>query len=64
MPAGNTTLRRGKIRREDTDLHTTRLVGAGWTWDCSCGEKGSWHSNRDQALESARVHRIFTHGQR
>ncbi len=60
--SGHATVRRGKRRIEDTDLHTTRLVGAGWTWDCSCGDHGAWHGKRDEALSQAKVHRLFKHG--
>jgi hypothetical protein len=64
MVNGSATLRRGKIRRLDDDLHTTRLIGAGWTWDCTCGETGTWHSTRPEALEAVRVHKLLRHGQR
>jgi hypothetical protein len=46
------------------ELHTTRLIGAGWTWDCSCGDKGSWHNQRAEALAAAAHHKMFAHGER
>ena len=58
------TLHRGKQRLPEGHGDTTRLVGAGWTWECDCGEKGAWHSKREEALEQARVHKLFKHGQR
>jgi hypothetical protein len=64
MSGVNTTLRRGKVRRPDEDLHTTRLIGAGWTWDCTCGDRGSWSATRPEALESARLHALYKHGKR
>lgn len=62
MPAAN--VYRIRTRRPDGGLHTTRLVGAGWSWECGCGEKGPWHSTRPEATESARVHRLYAHGSR
>lgn len=58
------TVRRGKMRLADSDLHTTRLIGAGWTWECDCGDKGSWSQGRLEAVEAARVHRLYKHGAR
>ena len=60
----HTQLRRGKRRVDDRDLHTTRLIGAGWTWDCDCGEKGGWHSTRAFADESRRIHLLYAHNQK
>jgi hypothetical protein len=59
-----TKLHRGKIRMDYPELHTTRLIGAGWTWDCSCGDKGSWHNQRAEALAAAAHHKMFAHGER
>jgi hypothetical protein len=55
------TVRRIKMRRRDDDLHTTRLIGAGWTWECDCGTKGSWESDRANALYWAAQHRMKVH---
>ena len=63
MPSGQTKLNRIRLRKVDVDLFTTKLVGAGWTWECDCGERGGWESNRDAALEHARLHRLYKHGQ-
>jgi hypothetical protein len=60
----HSTIRRGKHRVNDRELHTTRLVGAGWTWDCTCGEKGTWHGEREDATIAARTHQFFAHGVR
>ena len=55
------TIRRGKLRVPDRDLHTTRLIGAGWTWDCTCGEHGPWCKDRDRATRSMIDHRVEKH---
>ena len=64
MPYSYSHVRRGKRRIADADLYTTRLVGAGWTWECDCGEKGAWHGKREEATAQARVHKFFAHGER
>lgn len=62
MPGETTKLNRIRLRRADAELVTTRLIGAGWTWDCGCGERGPWHNDRASAMESARLHRLYKHG--
>jgi hypothetical protein len=63
-PLPHTAVRRGKIKRRDEDLHTQRLSGAGWTWDCTCGDCGTWYATRPEASEALRLHRLYKHGQR
>ena len=45
------TLRSRQAASTRRTRNTTRLVGAGWTWECDCGEKGSWHSKREEAMD-------------
>ena len=59
-----TSVRRIRSRVHDQDLRCDRIIGAGWTWECACGAKGSWEPTREEALEQARVHKLFKHGQR
>ncbi len=59
MPHSNVT--RIKHRRKDEDLHTTRLVGAGWTWECGCGAKGAWSNTRTEATAAAMWHKMEKH---
>lgn len=58
---GLATVRRIRSRRADEELHTTRLVGAGWTWECDCGDKGSWSAHRLDAVAAAKRHRLEEH---
>ncbi len=60
----HTHLHRGKHRVQDQDLHTTRIFGGGWWWSCDCGERGACNNTREDAMEYARLHRIYKHGQR
>ncbi len=64
MPASHTTLRRIRLKIADQELATTRLVGRGWSWECDCGESGSWNNKREEAVEFARLHKLYAHGQR
>lgn len=62
MSATRTNLRRIRLRLSDQDLQTTRLVGRGWSWECDCGETGPWSNKREEAVEYARLHRLYKHG--
>lgn len=64
MTIAHTDIRRLRLREQDTELQTTRLVGRGWSWECDCGDAGTWNSTREEAVEYARLHRLYKHGQR
>ncbi len=64
MPIDHTTVRRIRLKEPDQELRTTRLVGRGWSWECDCGESGGWNGTREEAVEYARLHRLYKHGVR
>ena len=60
----HTGVRRIKSRVHDDELRTDKIIGNGWTWECSAGHKGSWEATREKALHSLKEHKRLVHGER